>query len=168
MTLKKIQDLNLALAKVSPFVIGIWTVNHHFYIKSSFLRAHVSTHEFDVTCISETYLNSDISLVDKNLEIVGYTLIRTDHPSNTKRGGVCIYYKDSLVFRLFDICYLEEFINFQISFGGKLCNFISLYRAPSQSLDVFEKFADNFELHFDKITNESSYLIFILGDFNDK
>ena len=26
----------------------------------------------------------------------GYTLIRSDHPSNNKRGGVCIYYKESL------------------------------------------------------------------------
>ena len=44
----------------------------------------------------------------KNLEIVGYTLIRADHPSNTKRGGVCIYSKHSLAFRLLDICYLES------------------------------------------------------------
>ena len=37
--------------------------------------------------MSETYLNSDPSTVDENLEIVGYTLIRADHPSNNKRGG---------------------------------------------------------------------------------
>ena len=33
----------------------------------------------------------------------GYNLIRSDHPSNTKRGGVCIYYKESLAVRLVDI-----------------------------------------------------------------
>ena len=81
------------------------------------------------------------STVDENLEIVGYTLIRADHPSNTKPGDFCIYYKHSLDFRLLDICYLEECIKFEISFGGKLCNFISLYRSPSQSPDVFEIFA---------------------------
>ena len=75
--------------------------------------------------------NSDIFTVDETLEIVGYILIRADYPSNTRRGGVYVYYKDRLVFRLFDICYLEELINFEISFDGKLCNFISLYRSPS-------------------------------------
>ena len=99
---------------------------------------------------------------------MGYTLIRTDHPSNIKRCGVCIYCKHFVAFRLLDICYLEECINFGISLGGKLCNFISSYRSPSQSLNVFEKFADNFELNLDKITNKNPYLIVILGDFNAK
>ena len=153
------------------FSICHWNLNSisaHNYMKLSLLRAYLSTHKFDVICISETYLNSDTSTVDENLEIAGYTLIRADHPSNTKRGGVCIYYKHSLAFKLLDICYLEECINFEISFGGKLCNFISLYRSPSQSLDVFEKFADNFELNLDKVTNKNPYLIVILGDFNAK
>ena len=137
-------------------------------MKLSFLRAYLSTHKFDFICISETYLNSDTSTVDENIEIAGYTLIRADHPFNIKRGGVCIYCKHPLAFKLLDICYLEECINFEISFGGKLCNFISLYLSPSQSLDVFEKFADNFELNLDKVTNRNPYLIFILGDFNAK
>ena len=56
----------------------------------------------------------------------------------------------------------------EISFGGKLCNLISLYRSPSQMLDVFEKFADNFEFNLDKIINKNPYLIVILGDFDAK
>ena len=71
-------------------------------------------------------------------------------------------------FRLLDICFLEKCINSEISFGGKLYNFISLHRSPSQSPDVFKKFADNFELNLDKITNKNPYLIVILGDFNAK
>ena len=59
-------------------------------------------------------------------------------------------------------------INFEISFGGKLYNFISLYHSSSQSLDVFEKFADSFELYLDKVTNKNPYLIVIHGDFNAK
>ena len=140
----------------------------HKYIKLSLLRTHASTHKFDVICISETYLNSDTSTVDENLEIGGYTLIRADHPSNTKQGGIGIYYKHSLAFRLLDICYLDKCINFETSVGGKLSNFISLYHLPSQSPDVFEKFAINFELNLDKIANKNPYLIVILGDFNAK
>ena len=77
-----------------------------------------------------------------------------DLPSNTKRGGVCIHYKHYLAFRLLDVCYLDECINFEMSFGGKLYNFISLYRSPSQSPDVLELFADNVEPNLDKSANK--------------
>ena len=63
---------------------------------------------------------------------------------------------------------MEECINFETSFAGKVCNFISLYRLPSQSHDIFETFADNLELNLDTIANENPYLIVILGDFNAK
>ena len=144
------------------------SISAHNYIKLSLVRAYVSTHKFDIICISGTYLNSDTSTVDENLEIIGYTLITADHSSNTKRRGVCIYYKHSLAFRLLDICYLDDWINFEISFSGKLCKFISLYPLPSQSPDVFEKFSDNFELNLDKIANKNRYLIVIPGEFNAK
>ena len=59
-------------------------------------------------------------------------------------------------------------MNFEISFGGKICNFISLYRSPSQWSDTFEDFADNLELNLDKIANKCPYLLVVLGDFNIK
>ena len=144
------------------------SISAHNNIKVSLLRAYISTHKFDVICISETYLDSDTSDDDDNLKIAGYNLIPADHPSNTKRGDVCIYYKHSLAFKLLNIHYLKECMNFEISFGGKICNFISLYRSPSQSSDTFEDFADNLELNLDKIANKSPYLLVILGDFNIK
>ena len=43
-------------------------------------------------------------------------MIRADHPSNTKRGGVCIYYKEYLPFnRKVDICRLNECIVTEIT-----------------------------------------------------
>ena len=66
------------------------SISAHNYIKVSLLRACISTHKFDVICISETYLHSDTTDDDDNLKIAGSNLIRADHPSNTKRGGVCI------------------------------------------------------------------------------
>ena len=64
--------------------------------------------------------------------------------------------------------YLEECINFRISFAGEICNFISLCCAPSQSHGFFGTFADNLELNLGTIGNKNHYLIVILGDFNDK
>ena len=56
------------------FSICHWNLKNiaaHNYIELSLLRAYVSTHKFDVIYVSETYLNSDASTVDENLEIVG-------------------------------------------------------------------------------------------------
>ena len=63
---------------------------------------------------------------------------------------------------------MEECINFEISFAGKVCNFISLYRSPNQSHNVFETFVDNLELNLDTIANKNPYFIVIIGDFNAK
>ena len=45
---------------------------------------------------------------DLDLEVRGYDLIRADHPSNVKRGCVCIYYKNSLPLKLTNINFLHE------------------------------------------------------------
>ena len=52
--------------------------------------------------------------------------------------------------------------------GGKLCSFLCLYRSPSQTLDIFKTFADNFELTLDTIVNKNQFLIVALGDLNAK
>ena len=36
-----------------------------------------------------------------------YNLVRSDHPSNKKRGGVFLYYKNILSLRVLDIQYLQ-------------------------------------------------------------
>ena len=38
----------------------------------------------------------------------GYNLIRSDHPSITKWGDVCIYYKEALAVRIANITSLTE------------------------------------------------------------
>ena len=62
-----------------PFFICHWNLNSitaHNYPKISLPRAYISLHNFDVVCISETYLDSTTAPDDKNLEIAGYNLLR--------------------------------------------------------------------------------------------
>ena len=54
-------------------------------------------------CLSETYLNSSIPPDDDNLELPRYSLVHTDNPANTKIGGACIYYLNSLPLKVIDI-----------------------------------------------------------------
>ena len=102
------------------------------------------------------------------LQISGYNLYSEDHPLNVKRGGVCIYYKITLLLKIKYIHCLQECINFAIKIKDKLCNFISLYRSPNQSQDDFESFINNLEYNLDSVMVNNPYLTVILGDFNAK
>ena len=108
----------------------------------SFEGIYISVHKFDIIYLPETYLDLTVPLDDDNLVISGYNLIRPDHPSNTKRGGVCLYYKNYLPPRVLIISYLKECRNFELKIRDKSCNFIVLYRSPSQSQDDFKAFSD--------------------------
>ena len=63
------------------------------YTKLSSLKAFIAVHKFDIICLSETYLYSSNAPDDSILEIAGYSLVPSDHPFKSKRGGVCVYYK---------------------------------------------------------------------------
>ena len=52
--------------------------------------------------------------------------------------------------------------------GDKPCNFIALYRSPSQSQDQFESFKENLGLNLESAVQNNSFLVVLLGDFNAK
>ena len=95
-------------------------------------------------------------------------MIRSDHRSNTKRGGVCLHHKNYLPLRVLNISYLKECLKFELKIGDKSCNFIALYRFPSQSQDDFETFSDKFEMTLETLAQKGSFLTKIIGDFNAK
>ena len=73
-----------------------WNVNSllaHNLTKISQIKAYNSLFKHYFICISETYFDSSVLEGDRSFQLNGYSLLRADHPSNIKRGGVCIYYK---------------------------------------------------------------------------
>ena len=88
------------------FSIGNWNLNSlvaHSFTKIASLKACLFVQRFNIFCISETYLNSSVTENDDSLRTCEYNLIRSDHPSNNKRGGVVIYYKNFLPLKLIDV-----------------------------------------------------------------
>ena len=78
------------------FSIWYWNLNSviaHSFAKVSLLTPYLSVNKFDIVCLSETFLNSEILTNDENLQIPGYSITRVDHPANTKHGGVPVYFK---------------------------------------------------------------------------
>ena len=117
----------------------------------------MSVHKFDIICLSETYLDSSID--DESLEISGYSLIRSDHPSNKKRGGICISYKNFLPLKVTGVRLLEECIAFELITRNRLCSFVALYRSPSQSQDDFATFSDNFVITLDLVSKKNHFCL---------
>ena len=102
------------------------------------------------------------------MAISGYNLIHSDHPSNNKRDGVCIYYKNFLPLGVLTIQYLQKCINFELNIGGKICNFISSHISPNQTLDEFEKIIDNLKLNLETLRQNNPFLIMLIVDLNAK
>ena len=129
-TLNLIQDPKKVLSTLFQFL-------EFKFAKIFLLKAYIAIHRVDIICISETYLDSSNS---PDVTIWKYpVIIRSDHPSNNKRGCICIYYKHFLSsLRILIVQYLQECIKFEMKIGDKVCNFISLYRSPSQTLHDFE------------------------------
>ena len=136
------------------------SVSAYDYSKLFLLNSYNSLHKLDIICLSETYLPSNTSLDDGNLEISGYMLVRSDHPSNTKRGGTCLYYKNNLPLKVINIGYLNECLTLELRIGDKICNFVVLYRSSSQS-DEFETFSDNFEMILEILSQQNPFLTLI-------
>ena len=59
-------------------------------------------------------------------------------------------------------------MSFELQIGDKICNFVALYRSPSQSQDDFETFADNSEMTLELLAQKNPFLLTAIGDFNAK
>ena len=147
-----------------------WNLNSltaHNYVKLSSLQAYNSVYKHDVICLSETYLDNSILSGERDLNFPGYKLVTADYPENVKRGGICIYFKESLSMRFLDVpSNLDECLLCELSYKNKKCFIATLYRSPSQSREEFEKFLSNFEVLIKTISNQKDAISIIMGDFN--
>ena len=99
------------------------------------------------------------------MNIDGYNLVCSAHPSNTKRGRACTYYRSSLPLRVLNINYSSKGIVFNIKLGSKICSFLVLYRPSSQSSDEFESFSKNLKPAIDHLMQNTPYMMVLCGDF---
>ena len=146
-----------------------WNVNSliaHNLFKISQLEAYNSVYKHDFICISETFFDSSIQEEDKNIQLDDYNLLRAGHPSNSKRGGVCIFYKETLGVRIVKSLSFNECIICEVSIQNSKGYVGVVYRSPSQNIFEFENFLSKFEKVLSDTTFCNSLFTIILGDFN--
>ena len=122
---------------------------------------------FDIICLSEAFLNSSLDSEDDRLKIEGYNLIRSDHPSGSKKGGVCVYYKEHIpLVRRDDLCTLSNCFVTEIRLQNEKCFLTCLYQSPSQIQHKFENFCTNLDTLVDHMNNELPMCSVITGNLN--
>ena len=152
----------------SMFSFCSWNLNSitaHDFVRVSLIEAYNSIYEYDLLGIVETHIDSFVD--ETKLLIPGYTFVKSNHPSNTKRGGVGLYIKETFPARERpDLVKLPESIVCEIQLNQRKHFFALIYRSPSQTLDEFDIFMENFELMLSSMSIEEPYCIIITGDFN--
>ena len=162
-------ELNPGPRKLKENTLSVchWNLNSitaHNFSKLTQLKPYISTYKYDFICLSETFLDS--STPDNLADIQGYNLVRTDHPDNTKRSGVCIYYKESLPVRVINLPYFKGALLLEMSFNKKKVIVSVIYRSPSQNNNQFELFLSKLENLLSDINKRKPSLSVVTGDFN--
>ena len=96
-----------------------------------------------------------------------YILIRSDIPSDSKRGGVFIYYKEHIaLIKQDDICTLDNCLVTEICSQSENI-FLPVYTVHlSQNHEEFERYGVNFDLLLSSVNNEYPLCSIVGGDFN--
>ena len=99
----------------------------HNFMKMSLLQAYNAINRFDIICLSETYLGNSYHTDDDQLTFPWNNLIRADNPNNIKRGGHCIYYRDSLPLKVINLNILKECLACELFFGNHCVCLVNIY-----------------------------------------
>ena len=89
-------------------------------------------------------LDPSVSVDDTILSLPGYNLVRSDHPSNIKRGCVCLYYEENLSLSSINVPFLFQCVLCEVILQSHKGCVIVIYRSPSQSIVGFDEFLSNF------------------------
>ena len=76
--------------KYSSPTFCYWNLNGltaHDSTKISLIQAYITYYNYEIIRLTETFLNSSIRSDNNILMIDGYNLIRSDHPSDSKKVG---------------------------------------------------------------------------------
>ena len=156
--------------KYSSLTFCHWNLNRltaHYPTKISLLQAYITQHNYDIICLTETFLDSSILSDANRITIDGYNLIRSDHPSDSKKGGVCIYYKEHIPLILRDdIKTLDNCLVTEIRSQNEKCFLTCIYCCPSQNQDEFKNFCTSFDILPNNINDELTLCSIVTGDFN--
>ena len=165
-------EINIGPKKSSTIKFCHWNLNGlaaHDFVQVPLIEAFITVHNFDIVCLSETFLDSTIPRNNENINIIGYSVLRVDHPNNIKRRGFCMYFKESLpLIRRSDVSNMEECLVTETNVNNEKWFFTCLYRSPGQSHEELERFCSNLDSLLSHINSQHPAGSIVAVDFNAK
>ena len=158
--------------KTIPLSFGCWNVDSLLArqgVKKDYIESIQSIHNFDIFGICESYLSSETKPEDLVVKSFSATPFRADYkgPSSRPRGGVCLYYEESIPIKHRpDLELLDETIVAEIKLNRKSIIYILSYRSPSQTASEFADYLRDLNKLYTKAKSENPYMIILNGDFN--
>ena len=114
--------------------------------------------------LAETYLDSSVPNDDPRLNLSGYKSVRLDKLCNGKRGGVGIYFKETLAVQPVPTNSLKECLLLEGFIGNEKGVLLSLYRLPSQSQEELDDFLFSLDQFLSNMVNQNLIFLFITGN----
>ena len=119
--------------------------------------------------VCESMLTSYI--LNEDIYINGFSPepFRSDKGLNTRNGGVCLYFKESLPIKeRRDLEIIPETIVAEIELIRKKIFIVLSYCHPNISIGEFNEYLNSLEKNYESIRKENSYVSILCGDFNAK
>ena len=157
------------MSTINKLKINLNGVTAHDSTKMSLHQVYITQHNYDIICLSETFLNSSILSDGNRITIDEYKLITSDHPSDSKKGRVIIYYKENIPLILRDhINTLDNLPGYKNSFAkGKMFSCLYLPFPESKSGWV-KKFCTNFDILLNNVNDDLPLCSIVTGNFNTR
>ena len=130
------------------------------YPKIDEIRCILDKNNFDIFCVSETWLHKYIK--NDEIRIPGYNVFRKDRTTGVG-GGVCIYVKETMHVNMRADLMFEniEAIWVEIRQGDTKYLVSCIYRPPSATTEYYERIVDMFEC-----ARMTEHPVISLGDLN--
>ena len=125
--------------------------------------------DFDMFGVCESMLTSNI--LNEDIYINGFSPepFRSDKGLNTRNGGVCLYFKESLPIKeKRDLEIIPETIVAEIKLIRKKIFVVLSYCHPNISIGEFNEYLNSLEKIHESRRKENSYGSILCGDFNAK
>ena len=150
------------------FDFCVWNCNFliaHNFSRVSLIETYNSIHRLKLIGLTETGLNPDTE--NSNLEIPGFSIIRSDLPTSHSHRGVLLYYKNDLAVKHRpDLQLHSNTIAVQIEISRKKVIFILAYRKFGQTSQDFNIFHDKIDLMLKNAKSENPHCVILAGDLN--
>ena len=142
------------------------TLSKDYFSRINILIAHSAIYKYDIISLCETRLGIDENVPENMLP--GYIYHPCNHPSGEKKGGVGIFYKDTLPIKFRSDISFDECIVVELQFGRKKIFLTVLYRNPihKAASPEFYAFIEKFTDLHSKLLDIKPYYIIYRGDFN--